>query len=261
MYWQAIASGGLNGGIYSCTLYLQGQTTFQNFNNLFVLKRSNVGSNWQLSGVAGTNSGSNVNPVVLRNSLSGFSEFSFGEGIPNNPLPITLLSFTGKRQDERNVLLEWKTAQEFNNQGFEIKFSENGQNFNKVAFVNGKGNSQSIVHYDMKITNPEDGYYRLKQLDFDEKFAYSHFIFVEGQRTKPLFNVYPNPTSDYLTISLEKNEEKIIVYFIDEQGRKVREAILTSSKNEISLTHLPKGNYFVCLNGSNKINICKIIIQ
>ncbi|TAE44537.1 MAG: BspA family leucine-rich repeat surface protein, partial [Cytophagales bacterium] len=109
------------------------------------------------------------------------------------PLPITLLSFEGKRTNENNVLLQWKTATELNNKGFEVQKSNNVIDFKKITFVDGAGNSSVIKNYSLNIQNSDDMYYRLKQIDFDGSFSYSNIIFVKG--IENIVNVYPNPTT------------------------------------------------------------------
>jgi len=86
----------------------------------------------------------------------------------DNPLPIELLSFTGKQEDECNVL-EWITATEFNNDYFTIERSPDATNFNVVGTINGAGNSTNVLFYYMEDTKPFEGitYYRLSQYDFN----------------------------------------------------------------------------------------------
>ena len=69
---------------------------------------------------------------------NGFS--GFGAGIPGalGTLPIKLLSFTGKLQNE-NVKLNWSTSFEQNSRGFEIEKSLDGINFQKDRFCCSSG--------------------------------------------------------------------------------------------------------------------------
>ena len=45
------------------------------------------------------------------------------------------------------VKLEWSTASEINNKGFEVEMSDNGLAYKKIAFVNGAGNSVSTFNF------------------------------------------------------------------------------------------------------------------
>jgi hypothetical protein len=91
-----------------------------------------------------------------------------------------LLSFTGKLQSE-NIKLNWSTAFEQNNRGFEIEKSLDGINFRKIGFVVGAGNSNTINY---SFTDPqravEFNYYRLKVVDIDNTFHYSDVVLVKN---------------------------------------------------------------------------------
>ncbi len=110
-----------------------------------------------------------------------------------DPLPIRLLSFTGRRIDETNVLLEWVTASEENNQGFEIQRSTDAQNFETIGFVDGSGTTNQRQDYQyLDVDAARSAYYRLKQVDFDGEFTYSNLVFIEGV-DQSFFTIYPNP--------------------------------------------------------------------
>jgi hypothetical protein len=92
-----------------------------------------------------------------------------------NPiLPVELESFTAASV-KGNVLLNWRTATEINNRGFEIERSQANSDFITIGFVEGKGTTTEKTSYSFtdqvsvtgKIT------YRLKQIDYDGTFSYS----------------------------------------------------------------------------------------
>ncbi|MBK7183144.1 MAG: hypothetical protein IPH89_09505 [Bacteroidetes bacterium] len=62
------------------------------------------------------------------------------------PLPIELLSFSGKNMGKR-ILLEWTTATEINNSFFTLERSKDADKFDEVAIIEGAGNSASIINY------------------------------------------------------------------------------------------------------------------
>ena len=97
------------------------------------------------------------------------------------PLPVTLLNFSGEHRDNKN-LLKWSTATELNNQGFEVQYSTDGNNFDAISFVNSKskdGNSASVINYEFidGRTLYGNAYYRLKQVDKDGRPNFSNIIF------------------------------------------------------------------------------------
>lgn len=90
-------------------------------------------------------------------------------------LPVELTSFTASSADKK-VTLKWQTATEINNYGFEVeRTSVQNINREKIGFVQGHGNSNSLKSYYFKDkpTSGNEFKYRLKQIDTDGKFEYS----------------------------------------------------------------------------------------
>jgi Secretion system C-terminal sorting domain/FG-GAP-like repeat len=117
----------------------------------------------------------------------------------NTPLPVELTAFSASVKNN-NVLLNWRTATEVNNYGFEIqKLEVRSQNaeWTQIGFVNGYGNSNSPKEY--SFTDKPDGgtqfSYRLKQIDNDGKFQFSKVVEVSlnGPVMFSLEQNYPNP--------------------------------------------------------------------
>jgi hypothetical protein len=92
----------------------------------------------------------------------------------NGTLPVKLLSFNATLANEK-VNCAWETALEINNDYFTIEKSKDGNSFEAVGNVKGQGNSNRNIRYSYIDNNPFSGisYYRLKQTDFDGKYAYS----------------------------------------------------------------------------------------
>ncbi len=110
-------------------------------------------------------------------------------------IPVELTSFTA---DTRNndVVLNWTTASEMNNQGFEVEKSINGV-FQKIGYVAGHGTTTETQNYSYVDKNVGNGThtYRLKQVDFDGTFTYSQEVFVDiaVPARFTLEQNYPNP--------------------------------------------------------------------
>ncbi|WAC13751.1 T9SS type A sorting domain-containing protein [Dyadobacter pollutisoli] len=112
-------------------------------------------------------------------------------------LPVRLISFKGQLTSSGNAELEWKTTQEVNNKGFEIQKSVDGKVFDAIGWVDG-GNQESEKIYrftDAKLITTS--YYRLKQIDFDEKFTLSRIVSVVPENESlDRFVAFPNPSPD-----------------------------------------------------------------
>ncbi|MCE3280374.1 MAG: hypothetical protein K0S44_2565 [Bacteroidetes bacterium] len=160
---------------------------------------------------------------------------SFG-ATNGSPLPIELLSFSGKISGE-DVLLSWTTASETNNDFFTIEKSTDGTEYVNIAEINGAGNSSSVLNYSSYDYEPLAGinYYRLKQTDFDGRSSYSQIIsvsFNSGLITK----IFPNPASDFLNIDISgKVQEKLQLQIITCLGVVVKQEI-PSKKDDLQYT-------------------------
>jgi hypothetical protein len=98
----------------------------------------------------------------------------------NTEFPIELLSFTAKNERD-NVVINWATASEIDNDYFEIERSTDAENFVTIANVRGAGYSNSIINYSIEDNDALEGtvYYRLKQTDFNGDFTYSYILPVQ----------------------------------------------------------------------------------
>ena len=179
-------------------------------------------------------------------------------GPPNsNPLPVEMLSFIGEAKADHNLLL-WSTASEINNSGFDIQRSENGIEFNRIGFITGAGNSSHVNEYSFKDTDIGNDvlYYRLKQIDNDGVFEYSHVIAL-GSKKKTAFGIkslYPNPFDKELGILFNKAaEETINLKIFDANGKLViSETYPTSTDNLfINTEELPGGIYFLTVESGD----------
>jgi len=94
-------------------------------------------------------------------------------------IPVELTSFTAS-VNENDVTLNWVTASEINNQGFEIE-RNSGNGFQTIGHIAGYGTSSETHNYSFvdQSLNAGTYSYRLKQLDLDGTFEYSDVIEVD----------------------------------------------------------------------------------
>jgi hypothetical protein len=116
--------------------------------------------------------------------------------LDNTLLPVELTKFAAVVSGS-NVQLEWETATELNNYGFEIERSIDELNFERLSFVEGSINSTSSKSYSYtdKLNNAGNYFYRLKQIDLDGSFEYSNVIEVTtiAPENFEISQNYPNP--------------------------------------------------------------------
>ena len=162
-----------------------------------------------------------------------------------NPLPVSLVSFTGKNEKTYNIL-HWQTAAEINNAYFEIQRSSDGKVFQRIGEqIRGSGTSNMINNYsfqDMTFSG-DINYYRLKQVDLDGKFSMSRIIAISN---KKMMSLYPNPVTNELFINTSVKE--FTYQITDINGRKIRKGTSLSS-NSIKVSDLSAGIYLITFNG------------
>lgn len=168
---------------------------------------------------------------------------------PNDPVPVELTSFTISVVEKR-VILEWQTQTETNNFGFDIERME-ASNWATIAFVKGQGTTTQPRHYKYLDPLPDDllnittRSYRLKQIDTDGSFEYSHVIEVNLAlpKTAQLLQNYPNPFNPQTTIAFILPESAPVeIAIFNTRAERVR--LLLSSFKEA-------GSHLVFWSGKN----------
>ena len=133
-------------------------------------------------------------------------------------VPVELVSFTSNTNGNK-VNLNWSTATEINNSGFEIErsvISKEARNpdWKKVGFVNGNGTTTEVKSYSFADNNLSSGkyLYRLKQIDFDGTFEYSNEVevIVTVPEKFELSQNYPNPFNPTTTIKYSIPKEGLV---------------------------------------------------
>ncbi|MEQ1585193.1 MAG: T9SS type A sorting domain-containing protein [Cyclobacteriaceae bacterium] len=158
------------------------------------------------------NSGTAPSPVVGRSGLTVANltnDFRITTiNSTNTPLPIELLDFNAKQVDSQ-VVLNWSTASELNNDFFTIERLNEEDSFSEVVRVKGSGTINESRSYQVYDRTPKAGknYYRLKQTDFDGQFSYSKIVMVDFNEIGEAVNLYPNPVNQK-TLTIEVKQLK-----------------------------------------------------
>ncbi len=166
--------------------------------------------------------------------------------IGSTPLPVTWLDFVAARSGDQAVL-NWATATEKGNAGFDIERSADGKTFNKIGFVNtlaAEGNSNEKLAYTFTDSKPLNGmnHYRLKQINTDGKSSLSITRAVMFG-TAAAIQMYPNPANGSSLRVTGANISNIGVYNIAGQLIHVPVTYGTT-ENELNISGLSSGNYF-----------------
>jgi len=118
-------------------------------------------------------------------------------------VPVELNYFKGYTA-EKTVALEWQTATETNNYGFEIQKEVTDGKYFTIGFSKGNGTSAKLNNYSFVDKNPKQGTnrYRIKQIDFDNTYRIYDAVTVEFSVPDQflLKQNYPNPFNPVTTI-------------------------------------------------------------
>ena len=225
------------------------------------------------------------NVMVVNSSFEAFRIFSPPDG-PNSfttsspyfidvdngtVIPVELSSFTASVNAEGNVLLNWTTATEINNQMFEIERRSKEGQFITIGYVEGYGTTTEPQEYSYVDNTVGTGiyHYRLKQIDFLGTYEYSDEIEVEvnGPLTFVLEQNYPNPFNPSTLIKYSVPENgfvKLSVYnLVGEEVNLLVSGQVDAGFYEIEFnaTALPSGIYFYKLQAGNFIETKKMVLM
>jgi hypothetical protein len=212
------------------------------------------------------------NQGTLGGLLQGVPDRLFGYDL-GNVIPVELTSFTASVSNN-DVVLNWSTASEINNHGFEVQKMMNNE-FYAIGFVEGSGtttNEKSYSFYDRNVSSGKLSY-RLKQIDFNGAFEYSPIVEVEVAVpvAYTLGQNYPNPFNPSTTITFGLSvDSKVSLKVFDMLGQEIAVLVdgsLTAGNHEINFdaSSLNSGVYFYTLeangiDGISFMNTKKMIL-
>ncbi|WP_255156584.1 zinc-dependent metalloprotease [Ferruginibacter sp. HRS2-29] len=198
------------------------------------------------------------------NFTGGFSQFLLVS--PLTALPVQSLDFAA-RPATNNILLTWNTTAEQNNKGFAIERSKDGVTYEKIAWVDGAGNSSSLRNYSYtdNFVQPEVlYYYRLRQTDFDNRSLLSEVrqAKIKGNGSISI-SISPNPASDKVKIFVAGASGLSDINLFNAEGKLVRtwKKQQLSSAITLNISGLAKGVYIFNIATGNDTRVEKLVIN
>ncbi|WP_242922380.1 T9SS type A sorting domain-containing protein [Pontibacter liquoris] len=170
------------------------------------------------------------------------------------PLPVEIIYLRASKQ-ANDVLLEWATAQEKDNTGFEVQVSEDGKVYRKLTFIPTR-NGNAAVKQVYEFRDRENGkhgtrYYRLKQVDVNGTFEFFGPKVVTFDAVADNIKVYPNPFSSEITLDIAAVQDgELLITVHNAVGKQLLQRKvhvkqgLTSEKLQLG-DGLPQGVYFI----------------
>lgn len=165
--------------------------------------------------------------------------------VQETTLAIELQRFEGSYNHGIN-LLDWVTASEVDNKGFEVyRSTDLGVSWSKVGFIESKGTSShsTFYHYEEQAsTGISETQYKLNVLNNDGKGVWSKLVAIKAVGNAAV-KLYPNPAHDYIYIGGVTGTATVY----DVTGRLVLRTDIASADQtvKVSIQNLAKGIYFV----------------
>jgi len=190
-------------------------------------------------GLDGFMSGSLIADNTTGASPAGFKAFA--------SLPVNFTSFYINKSGD-NIQLSWSTDKEINNSHFDVERSFNGLDWQKIAVIDGAGNSNNNNNYsyhDKSVTSPVV-YYRLRQVDIDGRAVYSSIKTIRSGEAVSAVRIYgsnKNVVID-LNTSIKNN---LVVSVVNTNGQVISKQTISnpSYKINIHLQNASTGTYIV----------------
>jgi len=189
--------------------------------------------------------------------------YLFDNFVPTlTPLPVSLRNFTATLQGTA-AWLQWTTAMEQHNKGFELQRSTEGRNWEPIDFIPSRaadGNSTMPLSYSYTDAAPLQGtnLYRLRQIDADGRQQYSavQSMYFNGEAVR----MYPNPVRSVLYISGLNSSTSIRLIGI--YGREIQSHISSGAAMRLDLSAVPAGMYTIYMtDAAGRVTADKIVKQ
>jgi hypothetical protein len=182
-------------------------------------------------------------------------------------LPLKLLNFRGRTNDQNQSVLNWETEDEINLSRFEVEWRTDGTSFTKIGTVQATGNGSSISNYEFLHLSPDEtnNYYRLKMIDIDDEFTYSSIVRLSKNSNGNGLSAYPNPVTSMLYLNAQADRDELVFFsIIQMDGRVVskKQVIIKKGSNAFNwdMGNLAAGIYFI-RSTSSAMGTIKIIKQ
>ena len=181
-------------------------------------------------------------------------------------LPVTLIDFNGTSLSDGSVQLNWSTSTEINSHYFQLERRAGTQTtFQSITQVSAAGQSQETRNYQYldRETGANKRYYRLKMVDIDGSFTYSHIIEIDLTETAIPIKIFPNPTKEKVWIDIQGSSSlPYLSILTDLQGRSLGEYRLEAgTPYALNIDHLVPGTYLVSVFNATYQRVHTELIQ
>ncbi|MCP4125113.1 MAG: T9SS type A sorting domain-containing protein [Bacteroidetes bacterium] len=207
------------------------------------------------------------NRLYNQNSFSRFRLY----GAPDDQtiLPAELVQLTATPVDNRFIRVDWQTASEVNNDGFELQRSTDGVSFETIGWIEGHGTTADPHDYSYDDAAVNKGivyYYRLRQFDFDGTYEYSDVVNARLTRDGGNIALYPNPVleQDAVLEMFTPEDVEVDILILNAIGQEIIRDVVVfqSGQNQyrIGSHNLSAGTYIVNAYWNDELFSEKLIV-
>jgi hypothetical protein len=216
--------------------------------NLSIWKSTDLGSTWTDMNYSTRDGAANYVEQTGLADLSRWSLFAM------TPLPVTFVSFNGNCTNGR-MSINWKTANEFNIQRYEVEESLNGIQWHVAGSVNAANNSSSNT-YNFSVTGAAQ-YFRIAQIGVGGPKTYSAVLRISCGAAESI-NIFPNPVYNAVNINVVLGSSSTLNFRLyDSKGSllMVKLAAVSAGANIVTydMSRLPKGAYTAAIEIGGKL--------
>ncbi|MEO6820160.1 MAG: BspA family leucine-rich repeat surface protein, partial [Ginsengibacter sp.] len=189
--------------------------------------------------------------------ISTYGWIITGDTLDCSVAPIELISFTVQKSGSDAVHINWTSGVESNIASMSIQHSSNANNWQSIYSCAPKGSNSS---YEVLDNNPVAGnnYYRLLTTDLDGSQKYSAIRSVNFSSSL-IPNVFPNPTSGFITIRNIKSGDVIVL--TDVAGRQMLKKQASTETQILDIHSLAQGMYFMSVTRDGELVLNEKIIK
>ena len=176
-------------------------------------------------------------------------------------LPVNFIGFTGKKT-ATGTQLSWNVSEEKSVKFYNVEKSSDGVLFNNIGMVRATGdNNYSFTDVQ---SSQELTFYRIKNIDMDERFKYSTVLSFKNGNAALLFKVFPTIVRNNFTVQHPAIKSGSRITLCASDGRLIRSFVPSagSIQTQVDLGSQRSGIYIVRFdNGEGKIETVKVVKQ
>lgn len=188
--------------------------------------------------------------------ISSGNEFQGILELTDFALPVSYLSFTASLDETKAVELNWATASEENNLGFDVERASSSEpgRWQKIGTVAARGGHQSVADYDFVDYAPLPGVnlYRLRQIDYDGTFQFSSIVSVMLRAAANDLTLFPTVADKEISFRFTSSPDRAFdIEIHDMAGKRISD--FSRYGNTITFSSaMPAGNYVVNIRAEGK---------